>query len=50
MDNSFINNLQSKNMVAITKQVRAELANKVLETLATRKVELAKDMGLDRSK
>lgn len=45
MDKSFISNIQSKNLLEAEKQLRTALADKVLESLATKKVQLAESMG-----
>lgn len=49
MDKSFIRNIQEKQLVALTKQVRTAIADRVLETLATKKVEIAQTMGIQES-
>lgn len=46
MDKSFVDNVQNNQVIAIQRQIRTALADKVLEALATKKAAIANEMGL----
>lgn len=46
MDKSFLLNIKQKQFVDATKQLNSSLSHKVMETLASRKMEIARGLGV----